>query len=634
MNKGGIMPKKGIKNMQVAETPVKVEALFMGPKSENQKYFKDTLDFLMDEHIHWRRDFHPNDLSVVTPEEMRDSNFQKTLDRTTEILLELSAKLKNSSTPWFSTRYLGHMNSDTLMIANLAYMATVLYNPNNVTYESSNATSPMELECGKDFSILMGYDPEKAWGHVTTDGTVANYEALWLARNLKSFPIGVKEVKPDLVKGMDDWQLLNMPTKDVLDLIDRTKKAGVFEKAFAASARGIGVGYGKLGKLIVPQTKHYSLTKAVDILGIGQDNLVNVQVDSKFHMDLGVLARTIDGLIEKKIPILAVVAVVGTTEEGQIDEISKIAELRDRYEKKGVSFYFHIDAAYGGYSRSLYLDESNRFMDYGEMKRKIKEMGAVTPGSDYPTKRLWEAYKAFPAADSVAIDPHKMGYVPYAAGGITIKDRRVLGLISYYAAYVFENKGDLSQNLGSVILEGSKAGATTAAVWAAHRLIPLNVTGYGQIIGRSIDGANKLAESVRSIKTLKAGSKEFAIHPLLVNPDFNIVCYAFNSKGNKSLKKMNDLNEKIYDATSYKGGPVYADNWITSHTELTIADYGDAPLAFVKEFGISEKEWRRIGKVYVLRSCIMHPWISKTSTYPATWTKYLGFMTRTLQRIA
>ena len=53
--------------------------------------------------------------------------------------------------------------------------------------------------------------------------------------------------------------------------------------------------------------------------------------------------------------------------------------------------------------------------------------------------------------------------VPYAAGGIAIKDKRILGLISYYAAYVFENNGDLSTNLGSVILEGSKAGATTAA---------------------------------------------------------------------------------------------------------------------------------------------------------------------------
>ncbi len=628
------MPKKEPEREEaVDEMPVKVEALFMGPKSENQKYFKEMLDFLMDEHIHWRRDFHPEDSAVVTPEEMRDEQFQKTLDRTTEILLELSAKLKNSSTPWFSTRYLGHMNSDTLMVANLAYMATVLYNPNNVTYESSTATSPMEIECGRDFAVLLGYDPERSWGHVTTDGTVANYEALWLARNLKSFPIGLKEVKPNLLQGMDEWQLLNLPAKDVLDLIDTAKKAGVFEEAFEASARGVGAGYGKLGKVIVPQTRHYSLTKAADILGIGQKNFVNVQVDSRFHMDVGLLAKTIDGFVEQKIPILAVVAVVGTTEEGQIDEISEIARLRDEYEERGVSFYFHVDAAYGGYSRALYLDENNRFMGYEEMKKKIREIGAMASGSDYPTKKLWEDYRAIPSADSVTIDPHKMGYVPYAAGGIAIKDKRALGLISYYAAYVFDNKGDLSTNFGSVILEGSKAGATAAAVWAAHRLIPLNVTGYGQIIGRSIDGAEQFAKSINSVKTLEVGGKEFVVQPLLVDPDFNIVCYAFNFKAGTSLKKMNDLNEKIYDATSYKSGPVYSDDWITSKTELNVKDYGDAPLDFVKRLGIPEKEWRRTGKVYVLRSCILHPWIANRSTYPARWAEYLEFMKRTLQTV-
>jgi tyrosine decarboxylase len=628
------MPKKEPKKEGVTEeVPVKVEALFMGPKSENQKYFKETLDFLMDEHIHWRRDFHPEDKSVVTPEEMRDERFQKTLDRTTEILLELSAKLKATSTPWFSTRYLGHMNSDTLMVANLAYMATVLYNPNNVTYESSTATSPMEIECGRDFAVLLGYNPENAWGHVTTDGTVANYEALWLARNLKSFPIGVREVRPNLLKGMDEWELLNMPIRDVLDLIDTTKKSGVFEGAFEVSARGIGAGYGKLGKVIVPQTRHYSLTKAADILGIGQKNFVNIQVDSRFHMDVGLLAKTIDGLVKKKIPILAVVAVVGTTEEGQIDEISEISKLKDEYEKKGISFYFHIDAAYGGYSRSLYLDENNRFMGYEEMKKKIREIGAITSGSDYPTKKLWENYRAIPAADSIAIDPHKMGYVPYSAGGIAIKDKRILGLISYYAAYVFENKGDLSTNFGSVILEGSKAGATAAAVWAAHRLIPLNVTGYGQIVGRSIDGAEKLAKSINSVGTIEVASKEFVVHPLLIDPDFNIVCYAFNFKDGTNLKKMNELNEKIYNATSYKSGPVYADEWITSKTEFTIKDYGDAPLAFLKRFGISEREWRHTGTVYVLRSCILHPWISNRSTYPERWVRYLEFMKRTLKKV-
>ncbi|EQD45926.1 decarboxylase, partial [mine drainage metagenome] len=163
------------------------------------------------EHLHWRRDFHPRDAPILSPGEMRHPEFLATQDRMRAVLLDLSGRLKDTSTPWFSTRYLGHMNSDTLMVASLAQMATTLYNPNNVTYESSMATSPMEIECGRDFARLVGFDPQTSWGHVTADGTIANYEALWLARNLKSFPLAAQAVAPSLVKGTDPWALLNLP---------------------------------------------------------------------------------------------------------------------------------------------------------------------------------------------------------------------------------------------------------------------------------------------------------------------------------------------------------------------------------------------------------------------------------------
>ena len=78
-------------------------------------------------------------------------------------------------------------------------------------------------------------------------------------------------------------------------------------------------------------------------------------------MDLDHLEETIDRLANQKIPILGVVGVVGSTEEGSIDEIHKIIELRNKFEKKGVSFYLHVDAAYGGYARTMFLDENGDF---------------------------------------------------------------------------------------------------------------------------------------------------------------------------------------------------------------------------------------------------------------------------------
>ncbi len=76
------------------EENVEVKALFLGPRSENRDYFKNMLTFIMDEHMHWRRDFHPEDPNVTSAQEMRNEHFQATLDRTTEVLLDLSARLK------------------------------------------------------------------------------------------------------------------------------------------------------------------------------------------------------------------------------------------------------------------------------------------------------------------------------------------------------------------------------------------------------------------------------------------------------------------------------------------------------------------------------------------------------------
>lgn len=624
--------KKKVKETKaVAPEDVEVKALFLGPRSENRDYFKNTLNFLMDEHMHWRRDFHPEDPNLTLPNEMRSEHYQATLDRTTDVLMDLSAKLKKTSMPWFSARYLGHMNSDTLMVANLAYMATILYNPNNCAYEASTATTPMEIEAGKDMATMLGFDPATSWGHITTDGTIANYEGLWMARNLKSFPLAVKKVKPDLVKGMGEWQLFNMPTGKVLDLIEKVKKAGCFDEVRNETVRGTGVGEGKLGVVLVPQSKHYSWVKAADVLGIGNKNFIEVQVNENFHMDITILKKHIDEHVRKKIPIIAVVAVLGTTEEGAIDEMAKLAKLRADYEKKGICFYFHIDAAFGGYSRSLFLDENSRFMEFDELKKRLFADGIFVYDHDWPSKEIYDAYKSVPTADSITIDPHKMGYIPYAAGGIAIKDRRILDLVSYFAAYVFESGENSPTLLGSYIMEGSKAGATAAAVWASHRVIPLNITGYGQIIGRSIEGAQIFNQALKATKSIKVCGREFIVEPLVANPDFNTVCMAFNEKGNTNLDTMNKLNERLYNESSYIGGPVYMNDWITSKTALSDDDYGDAPKAFIKRLGITEKEWNRVKSVYVLRLCILNPFISHYKNLDISWKNYLDIMKQKIE---
>jgi len=609
-----------------------VRALFLGPKGENRDFFTNAVDSLVEEHIHWRRDFHPEDPDIVTAAQTREPDFEAVVDRSRDVLERLTSRLKSTSTPWFSTRYLGHMNSDTLMIANLAEIATILYNPNNVAYESSVATSQMETEVGREFAELMGWNADTAWGHITTDGTVANYEGLWLARNLKSLPAAIRVTAPQLVTGKSEWELMNLPTAEILDLIDTIKPdRALFTKTIEESSRGRGAGTGVLGKVLVPSSRHYSWDKAADLLGIGVDNLIRIPVDKSYRMDLAALQRTIDDLVAQHIPILALVGVVGTTEEGAVDDIAGMRDLIAANRDKGTNFYFHVDAAYGGYARTLFMDETNTFMSREALQTRISNEGLGDNG--WPSEHVWSAFEAISSADSITIDPHKMGYVPYSAGGVTFRDRRILALISYAAAYVFEDGGNLEESLGSVVLEGSKSGTTAAGVWAAHQLLPLNHDGYGQLMARSWAGTHQFLETLKTVESFTVNGTTITCHPLLEDPDFNIICMAFNVAGNTSLATMNALNQELYHRFSYEFGPLFSDDWITSHTELTKAVYGDVPREFIQRMGIDPDDWDTVGNVVVLRSCVMHPWLAHTVDYPELFQSYLEIVSKTIGEI-
>ena len=55
-----------------------------------------------------------------------------------EVMNEISARMRTYSIPWHTAgRYWGHMNTETLMPSILAYNFAMLWNGNNVAYESS-----------------------------------------------------------------------------------------------------------------------------------------------------------------------------------------------------------------------------------------------------------------------------------------------------------------------------------------------------------------------------------------------------------------------------------------------------------------------------------------------------------------
>lgn len=582
-----------------------LKALFVGDKAENGEFYKDQLTRLTEEHMGWRENYIPSDMLAITEEDKEDVNFVATQNHILHVLDDLSQRMRSGSIPWQSAgRYWGQMNSETLMPAILAYNFAILWNPNNVALESSMATSQMEAEVGEDFAKLFNF--KDGWGHIVADGSLANLEGLWYARCFKSIPLAIKEVYPDKVSGMTDWQLLNMSVEEVLDAVSKLSPDEI-NAVKAASSRS-GKFISRLGKWIVPQTKHYSWEKALDISGVGLDQMISIPVSSNYRMDVVKLEEAIRDLADKRIPILGVVAVVGTTEEGAVDEVDKIIALRETLKKEGIYFYLHVDAAYGGYARSLFLNKDNEFVEYNDLAAMHKEYGIF----HYPVKISEDVYRGFKAiqdAESVTVDPHKMGYVPYAAGGIAIKHKDMRNIISYFASYVFEESTVSAPDLlGAYILEGSKAGATAAAVWTAHQILPLNVEGYGQLVASTVEVAQRFRDYLGGL-TFVINGKTIEVYPLN-KPDFNMVDWVFKEKGCTDLREINTLNEKMYDYSSYLEGSIYNNRFISSHTTFNQSDYGDSPLRFVEKMGLPESEWQKEKQVTLMRAAIMTPYLN------------------------
>ncbi len=98
------------------------------------------------------------------------------------ILREASARLREGY-PYGDPMYAGQMQKPPHPIARLAYALAMRVNPNNHSLDGGRASSAMEKEAVASIAAMLGL--ERALGHLTGGGTLANLEALWIARELK-----------------------------------------------------------------------------------------------------------------------------------------------------------------------------------------------------------------------------------------------------------------------------------------------------------------------------------------------------------------------------------------------------------------------------------------------------------------
>ena len=102
-------------------------------------------------------------------------------ERVRQVLEELVDRLRDNY-PFWHPSYAGQMIKPPHDVATLAYFLTQQINPNNHALDGGPATATMEKEVIAELALLFGF--ETHLGHLTSSGTIANLEALWVAREL------------------------------------------------------------------------------------------------------------------------------------------------------------------------------------------------------------------------------------------------------------------------------------------------------------------------------------------------------------------------------------------------------------------------------------------------------------------
>ncbi len=95
----------------------------------------------------------------------------------------LTARLTDNY-PFFHPDYAAQMLMPPHPVAAAAYAIAQRVNPNAHASDGGPATTKLEIEVVDAMKAMFGYDPKTSLGHLTSSGTIANLEALWVSREL------------------------------------------------------------------------------------------------------------------------------------------------------------------------------------------------------------------------------------------------------------------------------------------------------------------------------------------------------------------------------------------------------------------------------------------------------------------
>jgi glutamate/tyrosine decarboxylase-like PLP-dependent enzyme len=258
-----------------------------------------------------------------------------------KILADCEAVIRNSRHNGHP-RFFGYVASPSTPAGAFADLLASTLNASVTSWRSAPAPTEVERAVVRWLGSLIGYH-DNASGLLISGGSMANLTALLIAHRAKADgPVAEKGVRS-----------LSAPMT-----------------------------------LYASDQVHLSITKAADILGLGQENVRLVSTDDRFCLDPESLRAAIAEDMHKGLKPFCVVASAGTAATGAVDPLAEIGQIAREH-----NLWFHIDGAYGA------------------------------PAAMVAARK--PLFEGLALADSVSLDPHKWLYTPVDCGCLLFRDAEV-----------------------------------------------------------------------------------------------------------------------------------------------------------------------------------------------------------------
>ena len=320
----------------------------------------------------------------------------------------------------------------------IGVLLSSMYNPNLAWDEYSHRVALAEVEVAAMMARLVKYDPEQATGLFTFGGT---------GTTLYGVKIGIEKALPG------------------------SMEEGVREDMV----------------IFASDESHYCRYNIAGWLGVGAKNLVTIPTTANNAMSTTIFREKAVHCLKAGKKIGAIVVTLGTTDAFGLDDIRAVSGIRDDLVQEfGLPYRPHIHAdAVIGWAWSVFTDYPFELNPLGFRPRTLRALAGAC-----------QHIRHLSCADSIGVDFHKPGFVPYISSMVLIKRKEDLALLQRPAdqmPYLYQF-GD--HRPGMYTLETSRPGTGVLAALANLKLF--GKEGLRVILGHIVEMAQLLREHLES----------------------------------------------------------------------------------------------------------------------------------------